>query len=83
MRLCDVSENEDQGGKQLIVTYHSFLIVGFVQVTCLSVRGMLDPIDAKAKVRRRAVRPDAFIFAGFKNIQAVELLKDLERASYI
>lgn len=57
--------------------------MGFVQATCLSVRGMLDPIDAKAKVRRRAVRLAAFIFAGFKNIQAVELSENVQRPSYM
>lgn len=57
--------------------------MGSAQVTCLSARGMLDPIDAKAKVRTKAARLAAFIFAGFKNIQAVELLEDVERPSYI
>lgn len=64
-RLGDVSEN--RGHRRNIITYHSFLIIGFSQVSCLSARGMLVPIDARATVRIRVVRLATFIFAGFKD----------------
>lgn len=61
-RLDNVSEDENRKGN--IMIYHSFLTMEPPQVSCLFVRGMLDPIDAKVKVKTRAVKL-AFIFAGF------------------
>lgn len=55
-----------------LITYHSFLIIGFLQkpgavlwssLSCLSVRGALSPIDARARTRARApVRLIVFMF---------------------
>lgn len=56
------------------VTYHSFLTIGLVQGICLFVRGVLNPMDARVKVRTRAVRLTPFMFAGFRSISKLREL---------
>lgn len=78
-RLGDVNEGENQGRN--IVTYHSFLTMTVPQASCLSVRVVLEPIDAKDNIRARAPTRQVFIVAVLddcptrlpENIQGVEV----------